>query len=142
MNKVILIGRLTADPELRYTPNGKAVCTVCVAVDREYKQEGGQEADFPWVEVWGTAAENLAKYMTKGGRIGIDGRLALDQYEKDGQKRTGCKVIANRVEFLGNVAQKQQAPQSSAQPQQSQAYSSAGTPMGQEISFSDGDLPF
>lgn len=130
MNKCILIGRLTAEPELRYTPNGNAVCTVCVAVDRDYKREGEErQADFIYVDVWGKTAENLAKYMGKGDRIAVDGRLQVDQYEKDGQKRTATKVVANRVEFLGSRSQGQKQ----ARPE-----------FGQDVTaqFSDEDLPF
>lgn len=132
MNRWIGIGRLTADPELRFTPNGNSVCTVCVAIDRDYKREGEErQVDFIYVDVWGKTAENLAKYMGKGRQVAIDGRLQVDKFEKDGQKRTAYKVVANRVEFLGS-GQKQSKEE--AQP----SYQDFGT----EVQFSDEDLPF
>ncbi len=135
MNKVILIGRLTADPELRYTPNGNAVCNVSVAVDRDYKRDGADNVDFVSVDVWGKSAENLAKYMGKGQRIGIDGRLQVEKYEKDGQKRTAYKVVANRVEFLGGGN-----GQSGQAPTQAPDYAEYGEDVTAQ--FTDADLPF
>lgn len=131
MNRVIIIGRLTADPELKFTPGGTAYANVSVAVDREFKPEDGErEADFIPVTVWGKSAENLAKYMGKGRQIGVEGRIQIDKYEKDGQKRTATKVVASRVEFLGSGKQQQGAAQ---QPE-----------FGTDVSgqFTDRDLPF
>ena len=99
LNQVILIGRLTNDPDLRYTSgNGKAVCNFGLAVNRPYKSK--QEADFINIEVWGKQAENTAQYVGKGSKVAVTGELNIDQYEKDGQKRTATKVKANRVVFL------------------------------------------
>ena len=145
MNRVIIIGRLTADPELKFTPGGTAYANVSVAVDREFKPEDSErEADFIPVTVWGKSAENLAKYMGKGRQIGVEGRIQIDKYEKDGQKRTATKVVASRVEFLGSGKTQNH---SQAQPQGYldavvPATSSAGAVIGEEVSFSDADLPF
>lgn len=147
MNKVILIGRLTADPELQFTQGGTAYSSVAVAVDRDYKPENGErETDFVPVTVWGKSAENLAKYMTKGRQVAVEGRIQIDKYEKDGQKRTATKVVASRVEFLGGGKAQGQAP-AQAQPQGYldtvvPARSASGDVIGEEVSFSDADLPF
>ena len=98
LNQVILIGRLTASPDLRYTQNGKAVCSFNLAVNRTYKSQ--QDADFIRIEAWGSQAENTAQYVAKGSKVAVTGELNIDQYEKDGQKRTATKVKANRVVFL------------------------------------------
>ena len=119
MNKVILIGRLVADPELKYTPSGKAVCNVTVAVDRQSKDGG---TDFIDVVVWNKSAENLAQYMSKGRQLAVDGSIQKRSYEdKEGNKRWVTEVLANRIEFIGskgdNSSQQQQpeAPQATEQ---------------------------
>lgn len=102
MNQVILIGRLTKDPELRFAPStGKAVANFTLAVNRIYKQEGGPEADFFRVVVWGKQAENVATYLKKGSQCAVSGSIHNNNYEdKDGNMRYGTDVNANRVEFL------------------------------------------
>lgn len=100
LNKVILIGRLTRDPELRYTPNsGTAVGSFTLAVNRiGGKQE---ETDFIDIVVWGKQAENCAQYLQKGSLAAVDGRLQIRSYEaKDGQKRRVAEVVAFSVQFL------------------------------------------
>lgn len=99
MNSVVIIGRLTKEPELRYTPTQMAVCKVTIAVDRIGKDKG---ADFIPVTVFGKQAENLDRYMTKGRQIAVQGRIQTGSYEKkDGTKVYTTDVIADRVEFLG-----------------------------------------
>lgn len=101
MNKIILIGRLTKDPELRYTPNGAAVCTFTLAVDRPFSGDK-KEADFINIVVWNKAGENAAKYLAKGRQAAIEGRLQIRTYDgDDGKKRWVSEVVADRVEFLG-----------------------------------------
>lgn len=105
MNKVVLIGRLTKDPELRFTPgNGAAVTTVTIAIDRYNSKTGEREADFVPVVVWGKQAENLANYMTKGKRIAVSGRIQTRSYEgKDGKRVYVTEVVAEQfggVQFL------------------------------------------
>lgn len=102
MNKVVLIGRLTKDPELKFTPGaGTAVCTFTLAVDRRFKKEGQPSADFVPVVVWGKIAESTANYMSKGKLIGIAGRIETRSYEaKDGGRRYVTEVIADEVQFL------------------------------------------
>lgn len=103
MNRVILTGRLTADPELKFLPgDGKGVCSFTIAVERKYKNKDGEkEADFIRVNVWGKSAEHVANYMTKGRMVGIDGKLKTGNYEdKDGNKRYFTEVVAEEVQFL------------------------------------------
>lgn len=103
MNKVILMGRLVRDPEVRVTPSEKTVCTFTLAVDRPFANQatGQREADFINIVVWGKAAELCGNSLTKGQRLLVDGRLQLRNYEaKDGTKRYVTEVIANSVEFV------------------------------------------
>lgn len=132
MNQVMLIGRLTKDVELRYTPNGSPVCEVTVAVNRLKKGDREKEADFIQVTVWGKSAENLAQYKGKGDQIAVEGRLTVDSYtDKDGNKRWKTFVTANRIEFIGG-----------GRGDGKKAVASAGCDFGTEVSFSDEDLPF
>ncbi|MCD8239386.1 MAG: single-stranded DNA-binding protein [Clostridiales bacterium] len=97
MNTVIISGRLTADPELKYTPNNVPVCTFIVAVDRPTKDD---IADFPIVVAWRQTAEFVAKYLSKGRRIIVRGEIHTRNYEdKDGNKRKTTEIQADRVEF-------------------------------------------
>ena len=102
MNKVILIGNLTKDPELTETPSGVAVCRFSIAVSREYANaDGNRETDFFNITVWRGRAENCGKYLKKGNKVAIFGSLQNRSYEdKDGIKRNVTEVIANEVEFL------------------------------------------
>ena len=97
MNRVELIGRLTRDPELRYTNDQKAVCKFTLAVNRNGKDAG---ADFIRIQVWDKSAENCEKYLSKGSMVGVEGRITTSQYEKEGKKQTMTEVRADRVEFL------------------------------------------
>ena len=98
MNHITLIGRLTRDPELRYTPNGVAVANFDLAVDRPGKEK---ETDFIRIVAWQKQAELCANYLKKGRLVGIEGRLQIRGYETtDGQKRKVAEVVANYVQFL------------------------------------------
>lgn len=102
LNRIILIGRLTRDPELRFTPNGRAVCQFTLAVDRPFtNQDGNREADFINIVVWGKQAETSAQYLAKGRMTAVEGRLQIRSYEgNDGNRRYVTEVIADRVSFL------------------------------------------
>lgn len=101
MNNVILIGRLTRDPELRYTTSQMAVATFTLAIDRPVKAGKEKEADFPRVTVFGKTAENCEKYLAKGRMVAVQGSIQTGSYEdKDGKRVYTTDVIANRVEFL------------------------------------------
>ncbi len=102
MNKVILVGNLTRDPELSETPSGVAVCRFAIAVSRDYaNSDGNRETDFFNITVWRGRAEVCGKYLKKGSKVAIVGSLQTRSYEdKDGIKRNVTDVIANEVEFL------------------------------------------
>jgi single-strand DNA-binding protein len=106
-NKVILVGNLTRDPELRYTPKGTAIAKIGLAVNRVWRNEAGEtkeEVTFVDVDVFGRTAENVGQYMRKGRPILVEGRLKLDQWDdkQTGQKRSRLGVIAETVQFLGS----------------------------------------
>jgi single-strand DNA-binding protein len=98
MNKVIIVGRLTRDPEVRYTQAGKAVASFSVAVDSGFGEN--KKADFIPVVVWEKLAEICGNNLSKGRRVLVEGRLQIKDYEKDGQKRRQADVVAQNVEFL------------------------------------------
>lgn len=102
MNKVILVGNLTRDPELSETPSGVAVCRFSIAVSRDYANaDGNRETDFFNITVWRGRAENCGKYLKKGNKVAVVGSLQNRSYEdKDGIKRSVTDVVANEVEFL------------------------------------------
>jgi single-strand DNA-binding protein len=102
MNKVILVGNLTRDPELSETPSGIAVCRFSIAVSRDFANaEGNREADFFNITVWRGRAENCGKYLKKGNKVAVVGRLQTRSYDdKDGNKRYVTDIVADEVEFL------------------------------------------
>ncbi len=105
LNKVMLIGRLTRDPQLRYTPSGAAVADLGVAVNRYYKgQDGSRQEDVCFIDVtvWGKQAENATEYLSKGRQVYVEGYLRLDSWEDKttGDKRSKLKVVANNVQYL------------------------------------------
>jgi len=105
-NKVILMGNLTRDPELRVTPKGTPVCQIGLAVNSQYKDKDGnsrEEVTFVDIDCFGKQAEVIAKYMTKGRPILVEGRLKLDSWEsKEGEKRSKLKVILDNFQFVGS----------------------------------------
>lgn len=163
MNKVFLIGRLTRDPELRYTSSNIATASFSIAVDRNFtNQSGEREADFINIVVWRKQAENVKNYLTKGSQVAIDGRIQTRSYDgQDGQKRYVTEVVADNVQFLGtrgsnsgsgdNINYSQPAFNDNATP-----YDFAQTPsqpttdvsndpfadFGSSIEISDDELPF
>src|SRR5271167_4980905 len=107
-NKVVLVGNLTRDPELRYTPKGTAIAKIGVAVNRVWTNEAGEkkeEVTFVDVDIFGRTAENVGQYMRKGRPILIEGRLKLDQWDdkQTGQKKSKLGVVAETVQFLGSA---------------------------------------
>ncbi|MFP4687805.1 MAG: single-stranded DNA-binding protein [bacterium] len=105
-NRVLLIGNLTRDPELRYTPSNTAVADLGLAVNRNYRDASGEtqeDVTFVDITVWGRTAENCSQYLSKGSPVFVEGRLTLDQWENnEGQRRSKLKVTAQRVDFLGS----------------------------------------
>ena len=104
MNKVFLIGRLSRDPELRHTTSGMPVCQINVAISRPVSQGSEPQTDFINVVVWNKQAENVARYLSKGRQIAIEGRIQTRSYDNNEGKRTYVtEVIASNVEFLGSA---------------------------------------
>jgi single-strand DNA-binding protein len=106
LNKVFLMGNLTRDPELRYTPSGTAVADLGLAVNDNYTSRDGKQVErtlFVDVVAWQRQAETVSEYLSKGSPIFVEGRLQLDEWEnKEGEKRTKIRVVAQRVQFLGS----------------------------------------
>ncbi|MDC3424369.1 single-stranded DNA-binding protein [Aquibacillus sp. 3ASR75-11] len=157
LNRVVLVGRLTRDPELRFTPNGVAVAKFTIAVNRPFSnQEGKREADFLNCVVWRRPAENLANYMKKGNLIGVDGRLQTRSFDgQDGKKVFVTEVVCDSVQFLeskgsgndnqgsnqsGNQGYNQNGNQrpNNQNPQDYDPYYGHGVP----VDISDDGLPF
>lgn len=126
LNRVILIGRLTRDPELKYLPNGTAVASMTLAVDRPTAKDKEKEADFIPVVMWRQLAETCANYLRKGRLAAVEGRMQVRNYEKDGKRVYVTEVIADNVRFL-------ESPNASG--------SSQNQPE-QPVDISDDDLPF
>lgn len=101
INRIVLIGRLVADPQLRYTQTGTAVANFRIAVDRPFtNQQGERETDFIDIVAWRKLAETVANNLNKGRLVGVDGRLQVREYEYEGQRRRQAEVVADNVEFL------------------------------------------
>lgn len=136
LNKVILIGRLTKEPELRYTPNGTAVAKFTLAVDRRQAKDRERETDFIDIVVWQKQAENCANYLGKGRLVAVDGRLQIRSYDdSQGIRRKAAEVVAENVRFLDR-AKEGGAGLSGA------GHGVEGTDYGSEISFNEDDIPF
>jgi len=153
MNQVVLIGRLTRDPELRFIPNsGTAVARFSIAVNREYSKD--KEADFFNIVVWGKPAENCANFLKKGRLVAINGGMRNNNYEdKNGVKHYNIEVVANRVEFLEwgdrnensnqDSSNNYSKPQQQPSPQQSQSKSDYNDDFnGFQAIDGDDDIPF
>lgn len=133
LNRVVLIGRLTRDPELRYSPSGVAITNFTLAVDRKFKNaQGERETDFIPCVVFKQLAELCANYLAKGKLASVDGRLQIRTYnDKDGQKRWVTEVVAENVNFLSPKGNSGGAP----------AHTPDGTNYGHEVNLDD-DIPF
>jgi len=118
LNKVILIGNLTADPELRYTTSGTARTRFSIAINRQYKDGSGQlqeETTFVPIVAWGSQAENCANYLSKGRSVAVEGRLRIDSFENaEGERRKVTEVVAQSVQFLGGPSRAQDRGQPSS----------------------------
>ena len=142
MNKVILIGRLVADPELRNTQSGKSVASYRLAVDRQGKQDGQPDADFLNCVTWGKNAEFASKHLSKGTKIAVEGRIQTGSYEKDGVKHYTTDIIVERHEFC--ESKKASGSTEYGGGYQAPAAPSWPTPNQQfvEMGDDDGGLPF
>src|SRR6201987_2967476 len=118
LNKVLLLGNVTRDPEVRYTPKGSAVCDLGIAVNRAYTTESGEkreEVTFVDVTLWGRTAEVASEYLKKGRPVFIEGRLQMDTWDdkQTGQKRTRLRVVAENMQLLGSRPEREGAPSTS-----------------------------
>ncbi|MCK0469803.1 single-stranded DNA-binding protein [Halalkalibacter sp. APA_J-10(15)] len=157
LNRVVLVGRLTRDPELRYTPNGVAVANFTLAVNRTFSnRQGEREADFINCVVWQKQAENVANYLKKGSLAGVDGRIQTRSYDNnEGRRVFVTEVVAESVQFLeprnsgGAGNESFGGPPSSAgnndfgkQPNRPSGFDDPFANDGKPIDISDDDLPF
>lgn len=152
LNKVLLIGNLTRDPELRFTPKGTAVADIGMAISRTYKTQDGQsheEVCFVTVEVWGRQAETAGQYLSKGSPVFIEGELKFESWtNKEGKKQSSLKVRAERVQFLGRP-KNADYKDSNAAPKQPRNQDHEGSGTASSASFEDAppasdddDIPF
>ncbi len=141
MNKAILVGRLTRDPELRTTGSGVSVCSFTIAINRRFKNaEGNYDADFINCVAWRQQAELISKYFTKGRMIGVSGSIQTRNYDRDGQRVYVTEVVVDEVDFVESRPQGESAPASTP------AANSNTNSFGAEDGFipmpADDDLPF
>lgn len=156
MNKVILIGRLTRDPELRYTGTNTAVATFSLAVNRPFTNQAGErEADFINIVVWRKQAENVKNYLNQGSQVAVEGRIQTRSYDgEDGKKRYVTEVIADNVQFLdtkGSRDNSQSSPAptpydfpdtTTAGPATTNVEKDPFADFGSNIEINDDELPF
>jgi len=165
MNRVVLVGRLTKDPELKYTPSGVAVCSFTLAVNRNFSNQAGEkDADFINCIVWRRPAENAANFLKKGSLAGVDGRIQTRNFEgQDGRRVFMTEVVAESVQFLeprtsqNGGANNSQRGNNNSQGSQRSSYNNQNRQQnnnytrvdedpfandGQPIDISDDDLPF
>ena len=140
MNRAILFGRLTKDVDLRTTPSGRSVAMLTLAIDRPMTKDGSKEADFIPVVLWGKTAEAVARYVHKGQRLLVEGRIQVRSYDgKDGQKRYATEVVADKAEFIDKS--EQGASQQGGFSQQSSGFETNGV-FGQPVQNGEETIPF
>lgn len=147
MNRCVLVGRLTKDPELRYTPNGVPVATFTIAVNRPFSNQSGErEADFINCVVWRKPAENVANFLKKGSLAGVDGRIQTRTYEgQDGKRVYITEVNAESVQFLeprNNQSNNNQNSNQGNSQTSTRSYEDPFSNDGSTIEINDDDLPF
>ncbi len=160
MNKVILIGRLARDPEMRTTGSGISVTRFTIAVSRPFTPQGGQpQTDFIGCIAWRRQAENIAKYCTKGSQVAVEGRIQTGSYDgQDGQRHYTTDIVTDNVTFLGSRSSNENtnsyAPNEPSYSQEMPSYNESQEmpsadmnedpfkDFGEEIALSDDDLPF
>ncbi len=142
-NRVLLIGNLTRNPEIRYTPSGAAVADLGLAVNETFKNKAGETVEqvcFVDVVVWGRQAETASEYLHKGSPVFVEGRLQLDQWEnQQGEKRSKLRVRADRVQFLGSPGK---GTEYAAAPASASAPQVPSTPAPAPETADDDDVPF
>lgn len=145
-NKIIIVGNLGRDPELRYTPQGTPVCSFTVATNDKRKDKTGEQQDITtWfrVTVWGRQAETASQYLTKGRPVYIEGRLRLEEWsDRDGKQRSTLEVHATDMQFIGGGRGEEAAPSSQSAVNNSAAGSKNASVHPPDNEFSDDDIPF
>ena len=148
INSVVIMGRLTADPELKTTNSGLSVTSFCVAVDRPYKKDGKErEADFINVVAWRQTAEFVTSYFSKGSMIAVQGSIQTRKYtDRNGNNRTSFEIVADNVSFCGSKSdggsRKQDGKKSTNVTYDDRSAEDDGIPLARLIDGSDDDLPF
>ena len=141
MNRAILFGRLTKDVDLRTTPSGRSVAMLTLAIDRPITKDGNKEADFIPVVLWGKTAEAVARYVHKGQRLLVEGRIQVRSYDgKDGQKRYATEVVADKAEFI-DKSEQGASQQDSGFGQQNSDFETTGV-FGQPVRGGEETIPF
>ena len=141
MNRAILFGRLTKDVDLRTTPSGRSVAMLTLAIDRPVTKDGNKEADFIPVVLWGKTAEAVARYVHKGQRLLVEGRIQVRSYDgKDGQKRYATEVVADKAEFI-DKSERGASQQDSGFGQQNSGFETTGV-FGQPVRGGEETIPF
>jgi single-strand DNA-binding protein len=144
-NKIIIVGNLGRDPELRYTPQGTAVCNFSVATNERRRDKAGEQQDVTtWfrVNAWGRQAENVSKYLTKGRRVYVEGRLHVEEWtDRDGKSRYTLEVNASDIQFLDSAAEVEGIPVRQ-QSQSAPAPRASGGGAPQPPDMEDDEIPF
>ena len=136
MNKVLLVGRFTKDPEIKYANSGLTIASFNVAVDRKYKKEGEQSADFISCKAFGKTAEFIEKYFHKGMKIGIEGRIQTGSYQKDdGTKVYTTDVVCDGVEFVESKSSDGSAQKAKQEEQQADDFVNVPDGIDEELPF-------
>lgn len=146
MNRICLIGRLTADPRLRYTQDGVAVSSFVVAVERPYSGSGERGVDFIPVVAWRKLGEVVASNLTKGRLVGVEGRLQVRDYEAQGERRRIFEVVADEVRFLdrpkGQVDEKDSGKAQGMDEKAARLLGGGGSQMQARLDMTPDDVPF
>ncbi len=148
LNKVFLMGNLTRDPELRYTPSGQPVCDFGIATNRVYNTRDGQQKEetcFVDVTMWGRRGVVISEYFTKGRPIFIEGRLQYDTWESADGRRSKLKVVAENFEFIGGRGGEQSGPPRSSRGRDSapnRGYDQDEAPVDEGMDVTDDEIPF
>ena len=140
LNSVNIMGNLTRDPELRYTPSGKGVCSLSIANNRVYTKNNERVTEVSYfdIDVWGPTADNCVKYLKKGSGIIVEGRLKQDRWEKDGKTQSRVRITANSVHFMPKRGDEGSAPASRTQDDSSAAAAhTADTINPEDIAWQD-----
>ena len=139
LNSVNIMGNLTRDPELKYTPSGKAVCSISIANNRIYTKNSEKVTEVSYfdVEAWGAIAENCAKYLKKGNGIIVEGRLRQDRWEKDGKTQSRVRISANNIHFMPKKREDASAPQAGVETDSSLPEQSAQAGATEDIAWNE-----